>query len=781
MSQTESKKKSLLEHVFGSPLIKLEKNRLEAFLDSVPGAYCGWDLDGGIAWNDDFIRALELKSVESIADIQTCFEPESAAILEGQFRALRESGITFTKILARRGGEKFFRITGRRGKNIAGDDVYDVLWLEDISRDYMDKEQLRAQNDYHKRELKATQDACDTTPFPVWLRNEKLELVWCNQAYAQALSVTPANAIAQQLELTGTIAATDGSAKGGPKDKLDLKAMAEAARDSKAAQNATGHMIISGKRRLFYVQEVPLKHRAGLLGLAQDITREEELRDELTRTATATFDLLAQLRSAIGIFHADHRLVFYNAAFAQLWKLEDFYLNTKPTLGDLMEKLRDQRSLPEQVDFRSFKKSWTDMFTGLIEPFEDMLHLPDGTALRMLAVAHPLGGLMLTFEDVSSRLELESSYNTLIAVQSETLNNLAEGVSVFGSGGRLNLWNPSFASMWGLHPEDLEGHPHITRLIDKMKPVFDAGFWPQYYDQLLSLGLERLERKGRLVRADDRVIDYATLPLADGGMLVTYTDMTDTVQVEQALREKNTALETAERLKLDFLANVSYQLRTPLNSIMGFSEMLEQKMIGDLNDRQVDYAANIRQAGERLLSLINDILDLSTIEAGFMELDKTDVNVAQMLKDLVQLMREWARKDRIDIHLDCPDQLPWAHADERRLKQVILNLLRNAIAFTPADGRGIITVTAEQDGNRLIMSVRDNGVGMNDEEQRRVFEPFERAQSRLVADKTSDMTRGAGLGLSIVRNIIELHGGTIRLASRPHEGTEVTVTLPLGG
>ena len=751
-----------------------EKNRLEAFLASVPGAYCGFDRDGGIAWNETFAETLGVEKIGRPADIAAAFEPEDAAILEGQINSLRDSGISFHKVLTLKGGQKWFRLSGRRGNTLDEDDFFDVLWLEDVTRDVLEREKLKTRHERTRRELKATQDACDATPFPVWLRREDMSLSWCNKSYAQAVGTTPAEVIARQIELE-PMTPEKGDIKA--KTRFSPKDMAQQTQEDGKLQSRSGHMVASGKRRLYLFQELPIDRRSGTMGMALDLTREEELKDELSRYVTAQNDLLEQLRTAIAVFNAEQQLEFYNSAFSQLWQVEEQYLNTNPKLGDLMEKLREQRSLPEQADFRSFKKSWINMFTSLLKPYEEMLYLPNESVLRMLVTPHPHGGLMMTFEDVTSRLQLESSYNTLIAVQRETLDNLGEGVTVFGSDGRLRLWNPSFGEIWQITPEALEGEPHITQLVDKMKPCFTPEFWPQYFDQLIALGLTREEQAGRLSLVDDRHIDYTTLPLADGGVLVTFTDMTDTVQVENALREKNIALEAAERLKLDFLANVSYQLRTPLNSIMGFTEMLSGEYIGELNEQQKDYTTNITEASERLLSLINDILDLSTIEAGFLELEQEPVKVHDLLQGLSRLVRDWARQKKIDIILDCPKNIGALTADERRLKQVLLNLLRNAIAFTSDDGSGIIRLSAEKDGPRIAISVKDNGVGIPSEDQERIFEPFERGLYLNEADSSS--ARGAGLGLSIVRNIIELHGGSVELSSVPHEGTEVTLYLPV--
>jgi signal transduction histidine kinase len=413
------------------------------------------------------------------------------------------------------------------------------------------------------------------------------------------------------------------------------------------------------------------------------------------------------------------------------------------------------------------------MFTGLIAAHEEMLYLPDGQALRMLVVPHPLGGLMTTFEDVSSSLALESSYNTLIAVQKETIDHLDEGVAVFGGDGRLKLWNPSFARLWDLHPEDLGGEPHITRVVERMKGHFPDSIWQKQREMLTALGLSRITRQERLTRTDQTLIEIATVPLPDGGVLMTQVDVTSTVRVQTALRERNAALETAERLKLDFLANVSYQLRTPLNAIMGFSEILDKEYFGPLNDRQREYTAGLQDAGARLVSLIDDILDLSMLEAGYMELEPDEIDVARLLEDIGNLGRDWAGMRNIALKIVDAGKLIPIRADPRRLKQAMINLLRNAITFTPEGGA--ITLKVAQQNGQTTISVTDTGPGIAQEDQQRIFQPFERLAAK--ADGKAD-TRGAGLGLSLVKNIIELHGGTIGLASEVGRGTTVDIILP---
>ncbi|MCK5384238.1 MAG: PAS-domain containing protein, partial [Alphaproteobacteria bacterium] len=546
--------------------------------------------------------------------------------------------------------------------------------------------------------------------------------------------------------------------------------LAKLAMEKASAQSVEVHVVIGGKRLLVRVVETPVKAGKMTIGVLEDITEREHLQKQSESNEVAMRALLEQMRSAIGIHNGDHTLAFYNSSYAQLWGLKEGWLNTKPKLGDIIEKLRETRRLPEQADFKSYKKGWLNMFTGLIGSSEDMLYLPDGSVLRMLVVPRKSGGLMMTFEDVTSRLELESSYNTLIAVQKETLDNLEEAVVVYGGDGRLKLWNPSFARMWSFDPETLDGGPHITRITDKVSSFFEQEEWGEIREQMISLALERDMNDGRFIRDDDIFIDYATVPLPDGGVLITYTDVTDTVRVEKALWEKNEALEAAEKLKIDFLANVSYQLRTPLNAIMGFNEMLSKEFFSPLNDKQKEYTRDIHDASEVLLSLINDILDLSTIEAGQMELNFEEVSIKAMMESIRDLVEEWARKQNTEISLKCPANIGKAEIDQTRMKQVIINLVRNAISHTDEDG--VIELIAARSSDEVKIIVKDNGVGIDKKDQERILQPFERID---VAQRND---RGAGLGLTLVNNIVSLHNGRFELESDFGKGTTVSLYLP---
>ena len=522
-------------------------------------------------------------------------------------------------------------------------------------------------------------------------------------------------------------------------------------------QTETRHVSIGGSRRLLRLVEAASR-AGGTIGYALDRTEIETAESELARHINAHGQVLESIHAAVAIYGADKRLKFFNSAFARLWALEEDWLAGEPSLDELLERLRERRRLPEQADARAFKRQQIELFTSLIEPESELLHLPDGRTLSMSVSPHPLGGLIFVYEDVTDRLALERSYNTLIEVQRETLDNLFEAIAVFGSDGRLKLHNPAYRRIWGLSEADLYGEPHVSDIVEKIRHFYnDAGDWPAMRDaDDRAHNRARPPWSGSTERSDGSTLQLATMPLPDGNVLLTCLDVSDTARVERALRERNEALETAARLKSEFIANVSYELRTPLNAIIGFAEILTNQYFGTLTPRQLEYSRGILESSQRLMQLINDILDLATIEAGYLALETGSVEICDMLEAVAVLSRERARMQDVTLSVSCPRDIGAIEADERRLKQALFNLVSNAIKFTPPGGSIRLEARIDEDADGdVILAVIDTGIGIAASDQERVFEKFERADPR-------SREAGAGLGLSLVKSLIELHGGCRR-------------------
>ncbi len=686
----------------------------------------------------------------SFDDVLAALDPEDEKRLRGAVDTLRSSGSSFLETVRRRDRGRVFRVEGAWSSE-GGTQGCNVLWFTDVTDSSEAVAAACAERDEHAQLL-------DALPLPVWRRGADLSLVYCNLAYARAVDRPRDEVLAEGIELPDTALANVS---------LDL---ARKARDEVELDSARLHVVVSGERRLLELSEQGLAE--GTAGTAVDRTDAEELEVQLERHIQAHAEVLENLGTAITIWGPDMRLKFYNSAYAQLWRVDESKLAEEPHHNDVMEMLRENRRLPEQPDFPAYKAERLKLFSTLIEPMEELMHLPDGSTLRVLGSPHPFGGVLLTYEDVTDRLALERSYNTLIAVQRETLNNLYEGVAVYGVDGRLKLWNPGFARIWKLPKRLLESEPHAREVTARTRKFFDVSDddWPTFIEQSVAQITEAGGLDGRQERADGSVVDWAQVPLPDGASLFTFLDVTDSIRVERALRERNEALETTDRLKSEFLANISYELRTPLNAIVGFAEILENKFFGELNERQLEYSRAIVESSQRLLALINDILDLATIEAGYLRLDLVPVELATVLEAIHTLGHERARSRGIELTVDCGPNVEKIMADERRLKQALYNLLSNALKFTPEGGK--IVIGAHSAGDEMLITVTDTGIGIPLDQQTQVFDKFERGIGQ-------GRQAGAGLGLSLVKSLIELHDGWVELDSAPNSGTKVTCHLPL--
>jgi signal transduction histidine kinase len=276
--------------------------------------------------------------------------------------------------------------------------------------------------------------------------------------------------------------------------------------------------------------------------------------------------------------------------------------------------------------------------------------------------------------------------------------------------------------------------------------------------------------RGTLRRRDGSVVDCTTVPLPDGATLVTFHDVTDSANVERALRERNEALEDADRIKIDFVHHVSYELRSPLTNIIGFVHLLGDPATGALADKQREYLDYITVSTNTLLALINNILDLATIDAGRMQLNLGPVDIRETMAAAAEGVQDRLVSAGLTLDIGAPADIGGFVADKLRLRQILFNLLANAVSFSPAGAT--ITLSAERSADAVIFSVTDRGPGIPSHVLEKVFDWFE-------THSLGSQHRGPGIGLSLVRSFVELHGGSVAIASAVGQGTTVTCTFPL--
>ncbi len=712
----------------------------EALIESAPVGTVRWSEDG-LATN---ARAAELLGCERIGgweDIADAFR--DPAPVRAAIAALRDEGQSFELTAEVRNG-RMVELAGRRLE------AADVLWIGEAP----------ALGDDVPGAPAVLRAVLDVLPLPVWWRGPGFEIVDCNHAYAEAIESDRETVLRERTELGAGVIDEDG------------RGLARRALATGIAQSESHYVVLGGTRRLLEFNEIPVAGVAGgVVGYARDVTALEEVQSELAAHIAAHGEVLENLGTAIAIFGPDRRLKFFNTAFTQLWRVDPPLLRGEPVIGELLELLRERRVLPEYVDFPAFKQEQERLFVTVMAPQEELMHLPDGRTLRRIVSPHPFGGLLFVFEDVTDRLVLERSYNTLIEVQRETLNNLYEGVAVFGGDGRLRLWNPTLVAMWGLDDDFVSGHPHIGEVVERTRSLFPPiENWPARKEQLMVRVTEPEARVGRLERSDGIVLDFACVPLPDGGCLLSYIDVTDTVRVQRALEERNIALENADQVKTEFIASVSYELRTPLNAITGFSDILADQAFGTLNPRQREYIEGIRTASRQLTALIDDIIDLATIEAGYMALDLGEVSVQGMLEEIRDLSAERLKETRVAVGIDCPPTIGCVVADVKRLRQAMLNLIANVVMQLPASGT--VTISAQRRGEAVEIAVLGSeghaAVGGGEPVAPERSDPFVRRSA-------------TGIGLALTRSLIELHGGEVELRNEPGRSPQAICRIPVEG
>ncbi|RDC59660.1 Sensor protein DivL [Alteripontixanthobacter maritimus] len=679
---------------------------------------------------------------------------EQARELAQAVRRAQKTAAPFRMVLNPKGSQRSLAVRGSLADPQVSPGGAALLWLFDFSESETELGRLREQADRARGDFGALVGLIEAAPMPMWFREPSGALRLVNRAYVEAVGGTDADAVvAAGTELVEPV-------KGEAAADIARQALQEA-----RAIERTVSATINGQRRSLRVSDLPLGDE-GIAGYAVDIEEMEEQSRAFRAFREAQRTMLDQLSIGVAQFDAERQIAFANQPFRRIFNISPGTVSTRIPFDRLLNEAREAGRLPEVRDFPEWRGEHLAWFASG-ETQEEAWPLPDGTHLRIVGQPMPDGGLVLIAEDRTEQLALSATRDTLLRTRTAIFDSLFEALAVFAPDGRLQLWNRSFTGTWGLESDALKGHPSAEDLLAALRPNLAKDKQADHIGEVIRAAtLDRKETGGRLMLQDGRTLEYAGVPLPDGNGLLTVLDITDSQKAEDALRERNQALEQADQVKTRFLANMSYELRTPLTSIGGFAELLQSGVAGELSEQGVEYVDAIVKSVDRLTEQVENVLDLSQSQAGLLPIKKQQVELMPLLTRLVRERQDDISRGGLKLDLRGKPGVR-IDADVRQLGRAVAHLLDNSITATGDGGKILVDLSKQEEGVRIVVS--DNGAGMTDAELRRALDGRANA---------GDDSQRKGLGIPLSRQLVEAHGGTLDIQSEKGVGTAAIIHLP---
>ncbi|MDR0968354.1 MAG: PAS-domain containing protein [Holosporaceae bacterium] len=725
----------------------------QAALSCSPDGWIAWNIDNEYIGSSKKLRSffgIEKMGDIYISDILAAVDSDDAGDLSLDFNRLKKQGLNFKLVVKTAADGSEIEVRGSR-MIVNGLETI-ALWCSNITAEFNFVNSAEKELAEAKKRENSMREILDALPLPIWRRDRNLRIIYCNQTYADYLNVSVEKITADNAPLAPGNLFGQGHS------------LAENAKKSARPQTISQSISVNGVRKKISMRECPT-NGGGLIGYATDITSEEALAANLDKAEAANCEVLENLSTAIAIFGENTRLTFFNDAYRRLMKLEVGWLRSKPTYGETLDELRNNRQLPEQADYQAFKKTQLALFKSLSGPTQELAHLPNGKTLRLTIAPYPLGGLLFIYEDVTDSLSLQRRNDSLLAAQKEIVNNLCEGITIYGSDNRLKVANDAMKKIWKLGDGAPKG-THISETLDLIKDDLDYDEdWKEFRENAVSALTDRIVKTGKLRKKDGSTILFSYFPLPDGSHMHSFVDITGSCELEKTKIERDSALKTAKEQRFEFVSGVSLELKEPLSALIGFSELMLRQYFGVLNEKQLEHCQCIFAAAVQLRRLLDDLLEMSAADLDSANLDVSSFSITDAIEEVLANLEKRIEEKDIGLIKTYPEQKVEFAGDKTRVKQAVYAILTDALRAAPQEGKIDIIVAADEEKLKII--IKDARFSRGDVKNSKRSRGFIRAE-------TSD-----GASAPFAKSLIESCGGTLRISSTAGSGTSVVCFLPL--
>lgn len=469
-----------------------------------------------------------------------------------------------------------------------------------------------------------------------------------------------------------------------------------------------------------------------------------------SRFVNTMAETFAHLKVSLMIFDQQHRLTLFNPATIELFGGDPAWFARRPAIAEILDAMRETRAVPEQADFIKWRDGLLSQLTGdgAADYVEDW-HLPDGRTIHVIARPHPSGGLAVTAEDITANVDLLRNTATDKAVMLATTDFLDEALIVFGPDGLSRVANAAFMRLWQFPSEAFAEPKHISEVADHCEGLCEGGgYWSMVQDRVTT-GASRRKAREKFTLSSGAIVQGRYSPMPDGSSLLVMGDITASENIATALRERNDALEHADEIRGALVDQISHQMRTPLNAVFGFSQLLGDDRFGALTDRQSEYVEGIATSSRELLDAINGMTDLINVGSDSMSLEGETLDPFDTTREVIDLARRRFESRGVSIELAQTTEIGPFTAHRVRLRQIVFNLLMDAL-------------TKSKDNSTIKL-----GVGLKG-----------RCLQINVLHQAADQSGDGGLALSLVRRFASLHDGTVEVEQEDDGARNVRCVLP---